>query len=265
MLRRPTLLTGVERRRYRRTSRLASAAVIVSDDGYAGTYVVENLSAGGALLVGNHRFRSGDRLRVMFQIGDTLRAALSARVARTDGAWASGQAFAVEFQDVPAELRETLDQIVWAHVGPEEITPFRTLVVHALPGTRAELERDLSSIGRSVIGFPDTASASRWLETSREPVTTALVDVEMPGANAFLSLIERRAPSAKRILIAEPSGSRAAQEAIASGPAHAILPRPWGLLGLVHALSPNDSSDRADEDLLTTRQIPIPPGWSTAD
>lgn len=264
MLRRTTV-PGLDRRRYLRTARLASAAVVASEEGYAGTYVVENLSAGGALLVGNHRFGVGDRLRVMFQIGDTLRAALFARVARLDRSRSAGEAFAVEFQEVPLELRETLDQIVWASVGPEEITPFRTLVVHPQANIRAQLERDLSSIGRSVVAFADTTAAASWLEESGEPLTSALVDVDVPGANLLLALVERRAPSAKRILIAEPSGSPAAQAAIAAGPAHALLPRPWGLLGLAHALTPRDAPGAAQEDLVTTRQIRIPPEWKSAD
>jgi hypothetical protein len=247
---------GFNRRRYLRSSRIAGAAIAMARGTHIGTsvtgdieiFVVGNLSAGGALLVGAHHFSVGDELRLVFQVGDAFRPALSARVVRVTAATQDGQpSFAVRFKDVPASLRDALDHLVWASVGPQEAAPLLTLIVHAADQVRLQIERELATFGRRVVAFRQAADAIGWLGIRRRELATMLVDAAAQDLHDLFVAIESGAPGTKNVLVAEPTCSPPTVERLlASGAASAVLWRPWSLSCLTNALLPSGQPLPAD-------------------
>src|SRR5579859_4289588 len=95
---------GEERRLYARVAVVGSAIVLASGR-YVGTYLLENLSASGALLVGDTTLTVGDQVRLLLQLyGQSRRFVLEASVVRHATEGAQG-VFAVQFQSVPSSLQ----------------------------------------------------------------------------------------------------------------------------------------------------------------
>lgn len=238
------------RRQWARSPHLACSAIVAVGNSYAGVLVIENLSAGGALLVGTHRFTVGDYLNLVLQFGAALRVGLSAKVVRVDVGPKGKHLLGVEFQDVPTSLRETLNEIVCATLDVERSAAVTLLVETG--SFAGELERDLTAIGRKVVVLADLARTRRWLDRRPHPmVAAAIVDRASDQAVAVLEVVRDGAPAARRIALAPGSAPDAALDAmIAGGALHAVLRQGWNLLTLAGAVL---VSSAADEDLKSTR------------
>jgi PilZ domain len=222
---------GAERRQYPRTGRIASAAVVVSRGQYVGTYVVEDLSAGGALLVGRCSLRIDDPLETLFQFGQTLTVALSARVVRTQNG-----AFGIAFTDVAAAPLRALDEVVRSS---EErvVRPLKTLIIHPNASTRSSLQLDLASLGQLVVSFAGSRDALCWLESAGPAAWAALVHPDIENPERVLASVAAQSPEARRILIFEPlTGNESLERMITSNLAQALLRNPWTWLSLTSAL-----------------------------
>lgn len=222
---------GAERRQYPRTGRIASAAVVVSRGQYVGTYVVEDLSAGGALLVGRSPLQINDPVETLFQFGQTLTVPLSGRVVRTqDGA------FGIAFTDVAAVPLRALDEVVRSS---EErvLRPLKTLIIHPNASTRSSLQIDLASLGQLVVSFAGSRDALCWLESAGPGVCAALIHPEIEKPEQVLAAVEAQSSEARRILIFEPlTGNESLKRLITSDLAQALLRNPWTWLSLTSAL-----------------------------
>jgi hypothetical protein len=226
-----------DRRRYARTPRLACSAIVAVRSRYAGVFVVENLSAGGALLIGAHRFASGDSVEVLLQLGATLKATLTAKVVRADSRLKTNQLLAVEFAGLPASLRGILNEIVLSTLDPAESGRV-ALVVHTDAKVLAEIGRDLAALGRAIAAFGGEDEASRWLEAAGRPVAAVLVDGASAPGSALLDLARRQVEGARRVALIDASASELAFEPIVTeGIAQAVLRRPWNLMTLAGALN----------------------------
>ena len=222
---------GAERRQYPRTGRIASAAVVVSRGKYVGTYVVEDLSAGGALLVGRCPLQINDPVETLLQFGQTLMVPLSARVVRTqDGA------FGIEFTDVAAGPLRALDEVVRSS---EErvVRPLKTLIIHPNASSRSSLQIDLASLGQLVVSFVDARDALCWLESAGPAVCAALVHADIDHPEHVLAAVAAQSPEARRILMVEQlTGNESLARMITSDLAQALLRNPWTWLSLTSAL-----------------------------
>jgi PilZ domain-containing protein len=219
-----------DRRRHQRTSCIASAAVVVVEGAYVGTYVVENISESGALLVGRLQAARDDSVEVILQIGERLSFPVSARVARVE--W---QTFAVEFQDLSDAMRTALIETVRAR--PHPTNARRTLVACADPRLQRELAHDLTVLGQTVISFGDAGSAIEWLRMSSDVLIAAFIDPVLEDATPMLRSIQTRFPNAKRILIFDlPTAPRSLKRMIASEEVQSLLYNPWTPLSLTSSL-----------------------------
>jgi hypothetical protein len=219
-----------DRRRHQRTTCIASAAVVVVEGEYVGTYVVENISEGGALLVGKFQRARDDRVEVILQVGERLSFPVSARVARVER-----QTFAVEFQDLSAAMRTALIETVRARPHPTNVR--RTMVACADPRLQRELAQGLTVLDQTVISFGDAGSAIEWLRMSSDVLIAAFVDPVLEDAAPMLRSIQTRFPNARRILIFDlPTAPRSLQRMIASDEVQSLLYSPWTPLSLTSSL-----------------------------
>src|SRR5213595_1049506 len=87
-------------RRHSARARVVGSAIVLTADRYVGTFLVENISANGALLAGDSQLSVGDQVRVLLQIHGSPRIGIRARINRR--AERDGQhLFALSFQASP--------------------------------------------------------------------------------------------------------------------------------------------------------------------
>lgn len=141
-----------ERRRYERRAVVASAAVL-TDTKYVGTYLVENLSAGGALLVGDARLEVGERVQVLLHLPGKEPVHLVAKIVRQQVNGAAEHRFAVAFHELSSAIGNQHQQVVLATLNrPPDTTPSEVLVgdnsreVCATPGAKS-VSSDTASQG----------------------------------------------------------------------------------------------------------------------
>src|SRR4051812_45659801 len=93
---------GIENRRHRRSEVLATVMAFSSDKLF-GTFLVQDLSAGGACLMGDVTLPIGTRVNIFLQFPRRPVLALTANVVRHDGQAGNQQQTAVSFVDLRAE------------------------------------------------------------------------------------------------------------------------------------------------------------------
>ncbi|MBI2894166.1 MAG: PilZ domain-containing protein [Deltaproteobacteria bacterium] len=101
---------GVERRAHPRRQ-VVAAATVFTDQGCIGPLVVDNLSAGGAILAGHAGPPIDTAARVLLQLPGRALIAMPARVVRSsDGD--GGPSFAIAFSNVSAAIEDTIQEAV---------------------------------------------------------------------------------------------------------------------------------------------------------
>jgi hypothetical protein len=213
-----------ERRSFQRAG-VVGAAVVLARGRYVGTYLLENLSASGVLLVGDTRLAMGDRVRVLVQ-PESQGLALEARVVRHE-LRGEQSVFAVRFCDPSFAAQDAIQSMVLLQL--KEGVPERVVLVvgadEGFPGLTVDLER----LGRHPAVTRTALATIVWLE-SRGPVIEAIiVDSEWSDGVTGPSLLEFIAidyPNVRRILLcASATGSHL--RAMKAGHADAFLLKPW--------------------------------------
>lgn len=102
---------GVERRQRRRAN-VAAMATVVKDGIVVGRYVVQNLSAAGALLTGRDGAREGDGLWVRLEVPGRPQLVVRARVVRRAPAASDLMAMAIAFRHSDADGEDAVQQVV---------------------------------------------------------------------------------------------------------------------------------------------------------
>jgi hypothetical protein len=92
-----TCRLGRERRLSPRFS-VPSSAVVLSGSRYVGAYIVSNISAGGALLVGDNSLQVGESVQLLLQVAGQISQSLAAKVVRRAKLPTGEQCFAVQFK-----------------------------------------------------------------------------------------------------------------------------------------------------------------------
>jgi hypothetical protein len=105
-----------DRRRHPRC-RVAATVVVCQEERYLGTYLVENLSAGGLLLIGEVRANPGQRLRMLLCLGGGRRIKITGEVCRraTQGA---NVHHAIRFRSLPPGTEAVLAEVVRSELAP---------------------------------------------------------------------------------------------------------------------------------------------------
>jgi len=191
-----------------------------------GSYRVLNLSAVGALLVGQVPAGATGELEALVRLstGRTVRA--RATVAREEGADAAA-IFAVAFTHVPPDDHQVISKVVLTAL--EDARDATALLVVAAPEAWHLLRRELTGLGHPTFVVSTREDALRFLEAPNV-LTLALVDLGLPAADVehVLSTLAKQHPRIRRVAMAVPSKTARGTARTRVQPlAQAILPSPW--------------------------------------
>lgn len=225
-----------ERRLFARARVVATATVWVRGL-CKGSYIVENLSWGGAQLSGGPQIRVGDDVKLVVELprgpvdvkGHVLRSEAQAR----------DFAIAVRFDELPRKTRDAIGVAVGEaleNVARESsVRPEPTvLVVDRSLLVREALVRDLRCFGWEAASFSTPLDALTFLERPESCIRVALVDHAGPGdGGELLSYLADERPAIRRVLLSE-AGHAAAGEL----EHHAVLAKPWDREALARSVSP---------------------------
>ncbi len=216
-----------ERRRSPRAVVLGTATVL-TDAGPKGPYILENLSAGGALLSGAEGFAVGTSVRLLLRLsGATYR--LEGVVVRQHPL-GGRETLAIAFQRTPAPVEQTIHGLVVAQLERQhEATA--VVIVDSCRGHMTAFERDLRSLGRAATLFATAPEATAFLDNPRIAFDIALVEIGDASAELFPRL-SRDFPRVRRI------GTYAGTEPLTIGACtDARLAKPWTLATLTRAMT----------------------------
>lgn len=227
------------RRKHARASSPAFTVIVRSGDGRSALCTVENLSTGGALLVGHApRLQVGDVVRLMFK-GDGRILNVRARITRVDEREPTSS-IAVAFLDVPIDIEEHIAGVVADVVEAQRrASPNLILIVGGTAVIRDELVQDLTHHGWSSVAVQTPLEAIWQLDDRSRRFGTALVDFDRdPGAalDVLVHLIVSYRDM-RRILFSNQDPATLARET-SSWRAHACLRVPWTRAALAAAIGP---------------------------
>jgi hypothetical protein len=217
-------------RRYRTRAHVIGTAIVLADERYVGTFLIENVSASGALLAGDSLLSVGDQVRVLLQIRGCSRVAIRAKISRRserDGQ----QLFALSFQ-VPPTVQDYLQN---AALQVQVLSPL-TLVVEENAELCDMLTGELLLTGRSALAVHTTVDAIGWLHAPSVSVEAVAVGTEFAdmGGLDLLEFIALDFPNVRRVLIVS------ANQNLVGGAdaAHSVLRAPWDPETLQRAFAP---------------------------
>jgi CheY-like chemotaxis protein len=224
---------GPERGSERRLSarvRVVGTAIVLTPERYVGTFLVENVSAEGALLAGDTLLSTGDQVRVLLQIHGAPRIGVRGKVkwrAERDGQHLFGLSFRPTAA-AKAFLQNSAMRIV-------EKSSALTLVVEENAETCTVLTCELELMGCNALGVQTPLEAIGWLHSPGISVKTIAVGssfADMDGLD-LLEFIALDFPDIHRVLILP--GNQAARRAPRS--ANAVLTNPWNQATLSQAFA----------------------------
>ena len=227
-----------ELRRHAR-SEIVATAVVFSSGHLHGTFLVQDLSAGGACLMGHLEAAPGMRLGLLMRFPSRTTLSVSAVVVRHDTLGPTRERTAVTFVDLTAEQEDLIQEAIVAALERERARLGATvLVISADDGSRATLEHDLRALGREAVSVSTPLEALAWLERPGTCIETVVVDVS-PGATQGLDVLDfvgEAHPTMRRVVMADEVHPFRLDLALRSGRAHRVLRKPWDRDHLQEAL-----------------------------
>jgi CheY-like chemotaxis protein len=229
----------LERRRHPRSEVVASATVLAAS-GYAGSFLVENLSAGGALLTGDPRVELGERVTMLLHLPSRQPIRLTAEIIRREVRESQERAYAVAFRQISPADEDAIQDLVLHTLERlhDESKPI-VLVVDDILEARHALERDLRALGRRAVSVATPLEAVDQLSHTDRRIDTALVDLRLGHADGLelMAFLADSHPDIRRVLMSGCVQPWQLDLAITSGRAHAVLDKPWSRLALAKAIS----------------------------
>jgi hypothetical protein len=230
-----------ERRLYVR-ARVAATATAWVRGLCKGSYIVENLSLGGAYLSGGPAIRPGEELKLILQL---VREPVEVRgvVLRSDTR-VRDCSLAVRFERPSRQAGEAIGAAVAAAV--EEATRDASsraeptvLVVDDSLLVREALTRDIRCAGREAACFSTSLDALDFIDRPESRIEVALIDLigTRGGRDLFLFLADEK-PAIRRVLMADQGGPTSGELAPLAAHAHAFLSKPWDQEALARTIKP---------------------------
>jgi CheY-like chemotaxis protein len=216
------------------------SAIVLAAGRYVGTYLLENLSASGALLVGDTTLWLGNRVRLLLQLHQEPRSfVVEARIVRHSKRGAQA-VFGVQFVDAPAPLLAALQSAVRHRLDTRRRGV--VLIVDAEGDDAARLERDIHEIGGETTVAPSPLDAIAWLQAPDAPVGTVIANGSLVGVDGLglLEFIALDYPAVRRILACSADFARVHRGAATSGRVDTYLEKPWTHDSLLRALGRPD-------------------------
>jgi hypothetical protein len=227
-----------ERRRFPRV-RVAGTAIALVGGRYVGAYLLRNISAGGAYLIGHSNLAVGQTLQLLLRVGEHLQN-LEAEVVRQDRLPSEEQSFAVAFRNLDAEVTESLHNLASLANEDESAGKDSTvLVLGSASPTLAAFDFDARSLGYQVAiaATPLDAVSLLSLDTQRIAAVVQICGDAGSDPLGFLSFVKETYPQIRRVALSGPVGSARCESAIASGVVQSVLAEPWDRDALSAALT----------------------------
>ena len=226
----------VERRSHER-GRVAAIAIVWSEERGPIRYVVEDLSAGGALLSGGPELAVGERLTLGLHVAGVHLVDLRAEAIRHTPA----RGTAVAFRDVRALDEDMIQQAV---LGALEAfrrgdCPSRhVLVVDDSETVCKTLQRELGDLGHHVACAWTLEQAAAKINDPYVRFDIAIVDLSVGSLEGLelLKTISTSHPGVHRVLMSGRVSHDQLKLAKVMGKADVILPKPWTRRALLAAM-----------------------------
>jgi CheY-like chemotaxis protein len=207
-----------------------------------GSYIVENLSLGGAYLSGGPAVRSGEAVKLILELpqgpvevrGMVLRSEQKARDA----------ALAVRFDPPARRAREAIGTAVGAALeaaARDSATRAEptVLVVDDSLLVREALTRDIRCAGWEVASFSTSLDALDFLDRPGSSIRVALIDLMgMRDGSDLLTFLADERPAIRRVLLSEQGRRNPVEMEAVAARAHAVLPKPWDQETLARTIMP---------------------------
>jgi CheY-like chemotaxis protein len=226
------------RRRHGRRE-VTATAMVFSPRRLHGSFLVQDLSAGGACLIGRVGAPPGTRLTLLLQFPGKVPLPVLATVVRHDSLGSTRARTAVTFLDLHPDHEDAIQEAIAATLERERARLAATVLVLAPEDdTRDALEEDLRILGHEPVAVTTPLEALAWLERPGGRIATALIDVS-PGATAALDVLEflgERHPAIARVVMADEVRPFRLDLALRSGRAHRVLQKPWDRRRLAEAV-----------------------------
>ena len=224
-------------------ARVTLNAVLVAGSQRTGTYLVTNLSAGGALLEGTNLVNVGETLDLAIELPDRPPILVKGRVVRTEIEAGGDVRIAVAFVELPIDSEAALRTLV-----TEEIRASRArgeafvLVVDPDPSSREQFEKELAQRSRNVATAAFFLNALYWLQDPNVRIEVAFVEVvsSTDEGTDLLRFLRDEFPWIRRVAISSEMNRKELDHAVRSGMAHAALMKPWGSDRIAQVLTTAD-------------------------
>jgi CheY-like chemotaxis protein len=209
-------------------SEVVATAVVLTARSYTGHYLVENLSSGGALLVGDPGLEPGERVELLLQLPGREPMGLSAEIVRRQVNERHQHQFAVAFRRVAADTEDAIQQVVLEAL--ERLSAKGdVLVVDDSSEVCRALRRDLRALGRRALLAASAPEGLAYLEEGRHRIDTALVDLRLGEADGLelLGALSAGRPGLRRVLMSGDIRPCQLELALVSRRVDGILGKPW--------------------------------------
>ena len=223
-------MATLDRRKYPRTYVRARAVVTAGE--HSSGFMLENLSAGGARLVGDLALSAGEPIELTMELDDAA-VRVAATVVRVN--LGAVEDVAVAFRNTPAETEDRIQQFVLAALERQRAAHANAILV--LGGSeriRIALERDLAELGREAVLAATPLDALWTLQCRTRRFDAVIVELASGRELEVLDYLIEELPQIHRVGVADAVAVRDA--ALASGRVHAALEKPWHPRGLRVAL-----------------------------
>ena len=233
-LSRPGIGTGLgrimgrrpDRRRHRR-ARIAATATAFLEHERLGDYLVENVSASGALISLGPLLAVSDELRISLALRNEQPLSMAATVVRSALLPGGRRGLGLEFRNVDPEVQDTLQQAVLREL--EAATEPAVLVVGEPCALVVTLSRDVVRAGRGVLYASTPLEAIGLVEgaAAKGQVVLCLAGGSVERTCALISVLGGGLPEARCVAVGSPKCQNCPS-----------LPVPWGRAALASAMAP---------------------------
>ena len=219
-----------EKRQHPRFAAL-SPALVVGDSGVTSHCLVEDLSAGGALVSGGPTLNIGEAVRLLLQLPGRGPFSLDGKVVRqlNDSRWQREVAFGIAFSNRPPSAVESREATVAVLDQGQGLADPVVLVVDDNTRTCYTLVQDLQRVGRKAIAVTTPLDAIEWLLDGGSQIDTAMVDIVLGHSNGcdLLTFLADEYPDVRRVLMSDHLRAPQLETARELAQPHAILHKPW--------------------------------------
>jgi hypothetical protein len=189
-------------------ARVGATAFVLRAEGCAGPFVVDNLSAGGALLLGGSGWRPGETFEIQLRLHSGAELRTSAAVLRCERR-REEMSVAVQFQNMPADVEDALQDAVAAALEHHRAQAAAAIVVVTpWPHDADVVSGAISRSGATPLIVTTFLDALRWLQDPRMLVKALIVDADAESGSGMEALewCAAEFPAVRRVLLVPEAG-----------------------------------------------------------